>query len=341
MNSNLCFEPLVTICIPTYNRAEMVQKTIQSVLDQTYKNLEIIILDDCSTDDTGEVFKKYLDPRLIYIKNKQNLGQFGNVNKGIDLSNGKYIHILHSDDRIEKDFTEKCISFMEKHPNVAMTCSSARVIRGTIIEPHQYFNKNVIFQAPDGLRQFLSNGLIFTPSVIVKKEVYEVVGKFSQEFPFAGDFNQWLKITKKFNVAYIHDAWLEYNIHENTISNEYLQTKCGGYIDLVKIFTDFIKELTFEERKLLSKEINQRLYRYVRRFLSTGIFGLHKIPDISPNFFIGQSLSLLDLLINDTISEHFKKFTYQILVIFFIILSIIPGINGLPQKLRGWLLISE
>ena len=122
-------KPLVSICIPTYNRAGMIGKAIESALGQTYRNIEVIVVDNASTDNTGVVVAGYSDQRFRYVKNDRNLGLFGNFNRCIELAKGKYLHILHSDDYIDPHFTEVCIDFFRKHPSVVMTSTNAYVIR--------------------------------------------------------------------------------------------------------------------------------------------------------------------------------------------------------------------
>jgi len=93
--------PSVSICIPTFNRSGMVERAIESALSQTYHDLEVIVVDNASDDNTEDVVASYADPRLKFFKNPKNLGLFGNFNRCIELSRGDLIHILHSDDYID------------------------------------------------------------------------------------------------------------------------------------------------------------------------------------------------------------------------------------------------
>ena len=117
--------PLVSICIPTYNRAGMVSKAIDSALAQTYTNVEVLVVDNASSDTIESLMAAYSDPRVKFHRNAHNLGMFGNFNRCIESAKGKYIHILHSDDYIDAGFTETCVAFLEAHPDVGMTFGSA------------------------------------------------------------------------------------------------------------------------------------------------------------------------------------------------------------------------
>jgi len=91
-------QPLVSICIPTYNAKKTVVQTVQSILNQTYKNLEIIIVDNASTDNTLDLLQKFKDPRIKIYKNIKNIGAEKNFSRCIELAKGKYIAIFHADD---------------------------------------------------------------------------------------------------------------------------------------------------------------------------------------------------------------------------------------------------
>ena len=108
-------QDLVSVIMPSFNTVKYIEKSIESVLNQTYKNLELIIVDDCSTDNTDEIIKPLLsDKRIKYIKNEKNSGAAVSRNKAMAAAQGKWIAFLDSDDIWEKDKLEKQIDFMEK-----------------------------------------------------------------------------------------------------------------------------------------------------------------------------------------------------------------------------------
>jgi glycosyltransferase involved in cell wall biosynthesis len=113
--------PKVSVLIPTYNYAYCIDEAVQSVLDQTYTDFELIVIDDCSKDNTDEVMQKYLsDPRITYLTNEKNLGLVGNWNKCLSLATGEYIKLLCADDKFRADLLEKMVTVMETHSNVAL-----------------------------------------------------------------------------------------------------------------------------------------------------------------------------------------------------------------------------
>lgn len=106
---------LVSIIMPSYNTGNYIKETIESVISQTYSNWELIIVDDCSTDDTDNVVTEFVDKRIIYLKNRENSGAAQSRNRAIRMAKGKWIAFLDSDDLWESQKLEKQIRFMEQN----------------------------------------------------------------------------------------------------------------------------------------------------------------------------------------------------------------------------------
>jgi len=122
-------KPLVTIAIPTFNRADRyLKKSLESALKQTYQNIEILVSDNCSTDNTEDLIRSYKDSRIKYFKQKENLGQRGNSNFLLYAAKGEYFLLFHDDDLIDYDFVETCIRKVNYRSNVGVIMSGSRMI---------------------------------------------------------------------------------------------------------------------------------------------------------------------------------------------------------------------
>ena len=121
-------KPKVTVCIPTYSRANLLKDALRSVLSQDYEDFEIVICDDHSTDHTMNVVKSFKDKRIRYIKNETNLGQFRNINKCIDLARGEYVIIFHDDDIMLNGLLKKEAQILDKHSNVGIVAPAYYVV---------------------------------------------------------------------------------------------------------------------------------------------------------------------------------------------------------------------
>ena len=122
-------KPLVSILLPVYNREKLVRRAIKSAIDQTYKNIEIIVVDNQSTDKTYEILKEYVEKyqNVKVYQNKENIGPVKNWKKCLEYSSGKYTKILFSDDWMEKTFIEKCMDILLTHDNVGFVFTATLI----------------------------------------------------------------------------------------------------------------------------------------------------------------------------------------------------------------------
>jgi len=137
--------PLVTIGIPTYNRSKYLKEAIESALNQTYPNIEIIVSDNASTDDTQEMMKQYIsNPKVKYFRQKENIGIPGNWNTCLNMSNGKYFLLLNDDDVLEKEAIEILISKFKDKRIVMAYCNHIIIDENgnAIEEINRNFNPN-------------------------------------------------------------------------------------------------------------------------------------------------------------------------------------------------------
>lgn len=134
-------QTLVTIAIPTYNRANLyLRQAIESAVNQTYSNIEIIISNNCSTDNTEMVVKDFHDPRIRYFRQEKNIGGNNNFNFCLEQAKGEYFLLLMDDDLIDRDFVETCWKSIDRNGNVGIIRTGTRIIdsQGTIL--HEYPN---------------------------------------------------------------------------------------------------------------------------------------------------------------------------------------------------------
>jgi glycosyltransferase involved in cell wall biosynthesis len=122
-------KPLVTIAVPTYNRANMFLKDVlDGALHQTYEHIEVLVSDNCSTDHTAELVQTYSDPRLKYIRQKENIGAFNNMQYLVEQAKGDYFLMHHDDDKIDRDFVQACMEAAGFRDDYGLIVTGSRVI---------------------------------------------------------------------------------------------------------------------------------------------------------------------------------------------------------------------
>ncbi|MDD3150026.1 MAG: glycosyltransferase [Candidatus Gastranaerophilales bacterium] len=226
-------DKLVSIIVTTYNRAEYLEECISSIINQTYKNIEILIIDDGSTDNTSDVVKKYFDSRIKYIY-QENSGQNSAKNKGLLASNGQYITILDSDDMILPDKIEKQVEILESNEDVGLVYCGSFIIneKNEIIGQQKIkkHNGNVLNQL---LRtNFLYNG----SNALFRRDCIEKAGIFEDSINRMTDWFLYLKFAMYFDFYCLDEYLVKYRVHCNNMSCGFEKYEIAGFDILNKIF---------------------------------------------------------------------------------------------------------
>jgi glycosyltransferase involved in cell wall biosynthesis len=222
----LC-KPLVSIITPAYNREKYIEKTIYSVINQPYDNIEYFVIDDGSTDKTYSLLKEFDNCKYIKLlshKNHINCGQSASINLGLTMVNGKYVTILDSDDMFHPEKLSKQVEFLEKHSNIGMVYGQIIAIDKFDKELFQYLSENHNETSDPNI--LLLNCYIPSPGAcLVRKSIFEKVGFFEENFRSSQDHDMALRIFEKTDIAYLPDVSLYYRIHEDSISTKCLETR--------------------------------------------------------------------------------------------------------------------
>lgn len=184
-------QPKISVLIPTYNYAKYLDETIQSVLNQTFKDFELIIVDNYSTDNTEDLIKKYLDDkRVSYYKNPKNLGLVGNWNQCLTHARGEYIKYLCADDKFHPEMLAKCFSVMELYPNVSLVTCNKQLFDGQpwLVElplQHLQEGKKVIYHT------MTTKSWIGEPTSVMFRKSNLYLGNFRPEYILHVDWEMW------------------------------------------------------------------------------------------------------------------------------------------------------
>lgn len=154
--------PLVSIVIPVYNREDFVKEAIDSALSQTYENIEVIVVDNCSTDNTWEVLKKYNNPKLFVFQNEKNIGPVLNWKRGIELSKGTFVKILFSDDKISENYIEEGLKCFDD--NTAFVLSPRQLLNDKVLGKISGYKKKVYTKEEYFKSSYFENSEIFPVS---------------------------------------------------------------------------------------------------------------------------------------------------------------------------------
>lgn len=209
----------VSVIIPTYNRANTIKRAIDSVLQQTYSNLEIIVVDDGSTDDTSRIVNGYEDTRVRYLMTKKRYGANHARNIGINNADGEYIAFQDSDDFWIKDKLEKQMQVYEQLPQVDVVW--CRYYRFTFTGMKQTVPEISVPNTPQTeIGKALANyNVIGTPTMIVRKKCFEQAGLFDEAIQRFQDWELCIRFAQKFCFHFMDEVLVEAYESERSITN--------------------------------------------------------------------------------------------------------------------------
>jgi glycosyltransferase involved in cell wall biosynthesis len=249
---------LISIIIPTYNRAYLLKKALESIFIQSYSNFEIIVIDDHSNDNTNEIINSFNDSRLKYLKNKSNGIVATSRNIGIKASKGEWIAFLDSDDWWTSNKLQSCVDNINNkvdfiyHDLVTIDKQSKRL--------KSRINKSKNLKKPILLDLLINGNPISNSSVMVRKNILEKVGLIneSKKLVASEDFNTWLKISKVTDqFLYLPKRLGFYLIHEENISNKDMSLSYRAATDEFLSTLNNIQKIKLESRiRYLSGRFN-------------------------------------------------------------------------------------
>lgn len=202
--------PLVSVIFPVYNTSKYLRQTVESLLNQTYSNLEIIAIDDCSTDDSLEILQSYPDPRLKIHRNEKNLGLIRTLNKAMGLASGDFHARMDSDDICHPERFEKQVRYMLAHPE----CVLLGTDRATIDENDQsiFYYTRPATGSPMMKWKLLTGNFITHPSVMMRasrlpESLYE------EKYRHTEDYAAWLRLSEIGDVDVLPERLISYRVH--------------------------------------------------------------------------------------------------------------------------------
>jgi hypothetical protein len=218
--------PLVSFVVPCYKLGHFLPQCINSILVQTYKDFEVLIMDNCSPDSTPEVARSFHDPRIKHIRNEANIGHIPNFNKGITLSGGKYVWLISADDfLLSNQVLERYVDVMERNPRVGFVfCRAIELHPGRQRNLAAWGNcgdENCIWNGRTFLRRLIRYNCVAHPSGMVRKECHRRVNMYALDLPFACDWYLWCTLSLYYDVAYCSEPMACVRVHEESMTSSF------------------------------------------------------------------------------------------------------------------------
>ncbi|MEM9807681.1 MAG: glycosyltransferase family 2 protein [Cyanobacteria bacterium P01_D01_bin.56] len=318
--------PKVSICIPTYNRAQILPYAVESVLNQTYKDFELIICDDASPDNTAEVVAQWQDSRIRYIRHPQNIKRSRNMRSGYDAAQGDYFIKFDDDDALTPTFLERTISVMEAQPEIDFVCTDHWVINAqnerdeaATAANSAKWGKDRLPEAviKDLLKETFVHQSLQVGSTLFRKTCLQEVDFMRFEADGCEDFDLLVRLAAAGKIGYfIPERLMEYRFHGGQTS-----LKQDIHFLSAKIFC--LESYCFTERPKLEairkSKLNSLKQVLAMRLIEKGeaqrgreiIQELAAIGDLSSKAKLGKLLSYLPLALRQLAFQGFRRLRPQ------------------------------
>jgi len=223
--------PTVSVCIPTYNRAQMLKESLESVLNQEFEDFELIISDNASEDETSSVVGAFGDWKIRYVRNRRNMGQLHNWNQCLNLARGKYVTILPDDDVMMADNLQAKVELLSRNPHVGLVHSKYHIIdhEGRIVRENTNWGhgadrtSDVVERGHDVLAaMLLTSNMVNAPTVLFRRACYERLGGFTRQLSLAFDWEYWMRIAVHYDIAFLARPLIKWRLHSGTLTSQHV-----------------------------------------------------------------------------------------------------------------------
>lgn len=275
-------KPFWSVMIPVYRPDSYLTEALKSVVSQApgAEEMQICVVNDCPTDtDVEQRVREIAGDRVEFLSNPKNLGLAGNWNRCVELARGKWVHLLHHDDRVYPDFYRSLRRTIEAHPEVGAAIAGNDIIDGEGA-PLSYGDR--IIQRNEGLledavgRLSVAN-IVQCPAIVVARATYDNVGLFDGRFHFALDWEMWVRIASRYPVAYNPAVLASYRVHQGSETSAL--TRSGETVrDCYKAIDHFSRYLPRGKKRALRRRAIEwaadMAYDKAHHFVNTGRIAL-------------------------------------------------------------------
>lgn len=240
--------PKVTVILTSYNHAKYLREAIDSTINQTFSDFELIIWDDASSDNSWEIIQSYNDKRIKAFRNDEQMSARYGINKAIkDVAGGEYIAIHHSDDIWQPEKLEKQVAFLDANQHIGAVFSDVLVIdENSDLLPENSHSYQKLFAQPNRSRHewlnhfFYKGNVLAHPSVLIQKKCYSDCGLYRYGFP-AADYDMWVRLCMRYDIHVLPDKLLKFRIRDddaNTTGNRQ-DNRLRKYFQYHQIFRNY------------------------------------------------------------------------------------------------------
>lgn len=300
-------KPKVTVLMTVFNGERYLKDCIDSVLNQTFKDFEFLIIDDCSIDSSRDIIKSYKDKRIFLIENQKNLSQVKSLNIGLEEAAGEYLARIDQDDLMMENRLERQLDFLDKRPEIAVAGTW-----GEVIDENGKVSGRT--RMPVRNEEILGSALfcgyfLMHPSVMFRKDLVAASGKYDESLSLAEDFDLWMRLLlKKYKLANIPEFLTKFRYHRKSSSRRFPEAQSNSVRGSI---SNFISNINGAHR-------GSDLDRLCDILINAGLMRREYWLNSANTVHIKEAVDLMEKLLKKT-ADHFnfkKKEIYSMKRIF-------------------------
>lgn len=242
--------PKVTVLMAVYNSEKFLKPAIDSILNQTFGDFEFLIINDGSTDESAKIILSYVDERITYVENEQNIGLTKSLNKGLRLAQGEYVARMDADDVSLPERLKKQVAYLDQHQKVALVGAHSALIdeQGQIYQQYKPYNwtSELLFYSL-AFRNVMAHS-----SVMFRTQTIAAIGGYDENVRTAQDFELWQRVTRKYAAMILPDILIHWRNNEAGISNK---KKEQQQKQAESIYINYMRKLQLSEQIILNASI--------------------------------------------------------------------------------------
>jgi len=269
----------VSICIPTYNMAKTLEDTVLSACNQTYKNVEIVIQNNCSTDSTDKIISsiKKLNSNVLSFNNDKHISMSQNWNAAVRNSSGDYFVLLCADDLLSPTFVERCVDVINSLPEIGYIWTERVDIDedDNVIRRHQFYQESCLLRSPTEGMINLSGGHAVPSQVLIKRKHFDCLGGYDETLQWCHDRDLLTKIGLEHDTVYLSDALCHYRYHDEMSTKAWTYEKLG-VMELYRMRLSIAKTWSKDEsdfqhmKELISTNLAKLCHIFSKHFADIG-----------------------------------------------------------------------
>lgn len=261
--------PTVSVIMPVYNGRAYLRDAVDSVLAQSYRDFELIAIDDGSTDDSPQILAEYGD-RIVLVQDGRGGSAAIARNKGLRVARGRFVAFIDQDDLWLPEKLARQVAFMDAHPEFGLSFTSLKMLQGTRTQHDDFYRSRPDLSTTPTTRSLFLRNSIYMPTPIARRAIVEAVGGLDERLKMTDEFYLWLKMSLVTQIGFIPEVLAVYRWHDHNTSRDHTQLLVREYETLALFVSEYPVAIPTIGRRTVGRKIADQAYSIAYKYRGEG-----------------------------------------------------------------------